>query len=346
MAETAQSRGLAVPAWLRGSGQTLWRLLVSTVGICFRNRVTGLAAEAAFFALLSLPPLLFGLAGSIGYVFQGFTASQVDDVRQAILHFAGRALTPETVHKVIAPTINDVFDGGRFDVISVGFILALWSGSRALNVLVDTITIMYGLGGHRGVIRTRMLSFALYVLGLVTGVVTLPLVVAGPDLVDRVIPPRLDFLNDLYWPIVVVMSVCSLATLYHVAVPVRTPWRFNVPGATLTMMFWVLGSFLLRWVLTNTAKGSTSIYGPLAAPIVVMLWLYLLSIAVLIGAAFNASLDRVWPQQETARARMEVIRRLRLRAIMPRLRRDDEDHQLFPDDETVLLKRLDDPTLE
>jgi membrane protein len=44
----------------------LWRLVVSTVGTCFRNRVTGLAAEAAFFALLSLPPLLFGLAGSIG----------------------------------------------------------------------------------------------------------------------------------------------------------------------------------------------------------------------------------------------------------------------------------------
>ena len=47
----------------------MWRLVVSTVGTCFRNRVTGLAAEAAFFALLSLPPLLFGLAGSIGYVF-------------------------------------------------------------------------------------------------------------------------------------------------------------------------------------------------------------------------------------------------------------------------------------
>jgi membrane protein len=45
---------------------TLWRLVVSTVGTCFRQRVTGLAAEAAFFALLSLPPLLFGLAGSIG----------------------------------------------------------------------------------------------------------------------------------------------------------------------------------------------------------------------------------------------------------------------------------------
>ena len=52
---------------------TVWRLVVSTVGTCFRNRVTGLAAEAAFFALLSLPPLLFGLAGSIGYVFDSIS---------------------------------------------------------------------------------------------------------------------------------------------------------------------------------------------------------------------------------------------------------------------------------
>ena len=74
-----------------------------------------------------------------------------------------------------------MLEGGRFDVISVGFVLALWSGSRALNVFVDTITIMHGLGGHRGIIRTRALSFGLYVLAMITGVVSLPLVVAGPE---------------------------------------------------------------------------------------------------------------------------------------------------------------------
>ena len=68
-----------------------------------------------------------------------------------------------------------------YDVISIGLVLALWSGSRALNVFVDTVTIMYGLGGHRGIVKTRVLSFVLYVLGLVTGVVTIPLVVAGPS---------------------------------------------------------------------------------------------------------------------------------------------------------------------
>jgi membrane protein len=280
-----------------------WRLLVSTVGTCFRDRVTGLAAEAAFFALLSLPPLLFGLAGSIGYVFDNVSPAQVEAVRATILEICSRALTPQTVDSIVRPTLDDVFAGGRFDVISVGFVLALWSGSRALNVFVETITIMYGLAGRRGIVRTRVLSFCLYVMGLFTGVVTIPLVVAGPRLVDRAVPAQLEMVNELYWPIVVVLSTCFLATLYHVSVPVRTSWRMNLPGAALTMTMWIVGSYVLRWVLTTVAEGSTSIYGPLSAPIVVLLWLYLLSLAVLVGAALNAAFDRLWPDQETSRAR-------------------------------------------
>jgi membrane protein len=275
---------------------TLWRLLVATVGACFRNRVTGLAAEAAFFALLSLPPLVFALTGSIGYVFERFTAAQVADVRDAVVEIASRALTDQTVHKIVEPTMNDVLRGGRYDVISIGFVLALWSGSRALNVFVDTITIMFGLGGRRGIVRTRVLSFTLYVMGLITGVVTIPLILAGPKLVDRLLPERFAGLAELYWPIIVVLCIVFLATLYHVSVPVRTRWTFNLPGATFALLSWVVGSFLLRWVLTETARDSTSIYGPLAAPIAVMLWLYLLSITVLIGAAVNAAFDVVLPR--------------------------------------------------
>jgi membrane protein len=295
----------------------IWRIVVLTVGACMRNRVTGLAAEAAFFAILSLPPLIFALAGSIGYVFAQLDNSQIADVRHTVLDLAARALTPETVDKIIRPTLNDVLEGGRYDVISIGFILALWSGSRALNVFVDTITIMYGLGGHRGIVRTRALSFLLYVLGMITGVVTIPLVVAGPRVVARIVPERLGFLNQLYWPTVVVLCVVFLATLYHVSVPVRTAWRYNVPGAMFTMFCWIVGSALLRWVLVSTAQGSTSIYGPLAAPIAVLLWLYILSIAVLIGAALNASVDQIWPQTEIASARSELLRRLGLDTVLP-----------------------------
>lgn len=274
----------------------LWRLITATVASCLRWRVTGLAAEAAFFAVLSVPPLIFALTGAIGFFVQEFTAAQLMEIRTDVIDLASRAMTESTVNAVIAPTFDIVMKGGRLDVISIGFVLALWSGSRALNVFVDTITIMHGLGGERGILRTRALSFGLYVLGLLTGMVTIPLVVAGPSLVRRWIPDRLDFLEGLYWPIVLLMCVCFLATLYHVSVPTRVAWRYNLPGAVFTIVCWVGGSWLLRTVLTATAGESTSVYGPLSAPITVLIWLYIVSIAVLIGAAVNASVDVVWPQ--------------------------------------------------
>ena len=109
----------------------------------------------------------------------------------------------------------------------------------------------------------------------------------------------------------VLLCICFLATLYHVSVPVRTNWSFNLPGATFSLAAWIVGSYLLRWVLTATAHDSRSIYGPLAAPIAVLIWLYLVAIAVLIGAAVNAAFDTVFPQKNTMRARLELVQRLR-----------------------------------
>jgi membrane protein len=309
--DTASSDG-TVP-WPRRLADTVWRLVVTTVAACLRYRVTGLAAEAAFFAVLSVPPLVFALAGAIGYVSDRFSAAQVEEVRQAVIDLSASFLTDSAVDRIIVPTINDVLEGGRFDVISLGFVLALWSGSRALNVFVDTITIMHGLGGHRGIVKTRALSFVLYILAMITGAVSIPLVVAGPRLVAEVLPDRADFVISFYWPVVIVLCICFLATLYHVSVPVRTNWSFNLPGATFSLVAWILGSYVLRWVLTVTAADSKSIYGPLAAPIAVLLWLYILALAVLIGAAVNAAFDTVFPQKTTMRARMELVNRIRNR---------------------------------
>ncbi|WP_278259612.1 YhjD/YihY/BrkB family envelope integrity protein [Nocardioides convexus] len=183
--------------------------------------------------MLSVPPLVFALAGGVGYVTEHFTAAQVEEVRRAIVDLFSAFLTDTAVHRVIVPTLDDVLEGGRFDVISLGFVLALWSGSRALNTFVDTITIMHGLGGHRGIVRTRALSFVLYILAVVTGAITLPLVVAGPRLVRSWLPNRADFLMGFYWPLVVLICICFLATLYHVSVPVRTSLGFQPAGGDL-----------------------------------------------------------------------------------------------------------------
>ena len=81
---------------------------------------------------------------------------------------------------------------------------------------------------------------------------------------------------------VIVLSVAFLTSLYHLSVPVRTSWRHDIPGASLALLVWILGSFLLRWALQGVI-GGPSIYGPLAAPIAVLLWLYLTAVAILVG---------------------------------------------------------------
>jgi membrane protein len=272
-----------------------WRVIKETTAICVRYRVTGLAAEAAFFAILSLPPLIFGLVGAVGFVTATLDIRTIANFRDQLINLSSRALTPDVVRSVIEPTLDDVLSRGQAAVISIGFLIALWAGSRALNVFVDTITIMYGMAGRRSIVRTRALSFVLYLVFLVAGIVLLPLILAGPTLVNQVLPPSLEIVGNLYWPVVLVGSVCMLATLYHLSVPVRTRWRADLPGAAVTMAMWVIGSVLLRLVLTQSI-GSTTIYGPLAAPIAFLIWLYVISIAVLIGAAFNSSLDEIFPR--------------------------------------------------
>lgn len=284
-----------------------WQLLKDTVNSCMEYRILGLAAEAAFFTLLSLPPLLLGLIGLLGYVDDWTSTATVASIERNILNAAQTVLSERGVDDIAKPLIADVTTGARPDVISLGFAIALWSGSRAVNVFVETITVMYGLDGHRGIVRTRLLAFGLYVVALLLGAVVLPLLVVGPDRVVEFVPWGTEVLAVMYWPLVILLTIAFLTTLYHVSVPVRSPWIEDVPGALVALGMWVLGSFLLRIYLTSTIEGPT-IYGSLAAPIAVLLWIGVSAFAVLVGAAVNAAIDRVWPSLATAAARATTER--------------------------------------
>lgn len=283
------------------------RLTVETIRVCLRYRVTGLASEAGFFMLLSLPPLVLGLFGGVGYLGGWLGQDIVQRLIAGITSFAEQYLLEGVVTATIIPTVHEVLKTGRADLISVGFVLSIWSGSRALNVFVDTISIMYGQSGVRGIVRTRVLSLTLYFLSLLVGIVVVPLVVIGPEWLGALLPRELHFLTYLYWPVVTILVVASVATLFHISTPSRTPWRRDVPGGVLTLVIWVLASFVLRGSLTASVRDGTSIYGPLSAPIVLLIWLYALAIAVLIGAALNAAIRALWPVEERPSLRAQSV---------------------------------------
>ncbi|MFD0412742.1 YihY/virulence factor BrkB family protein [Streptomyces sp. NPDC127108] len=320
--------------------RTAWLLLKDTVNSCIEYRVLGLAAEAAFFTLLSVPPLLLSLIGLLAYVDRWTGADTITSVENNILEASRTILSDKGVREIAQPILEDVMKVGRPDVISIGFLFALWSGSRAVNVFIDTITVMYGLDGARGIVKTRLLAFGLFLVALVIGSVALPLMVAGPDAVVKLVPGSATVVQILYWPVVTLLSIIFLTTLYHVSVPVRSPWVEDMPGALIALGMWVLGSFLLRIYLTSTVEGPT-IYGSLAAPVAVLLWIGISAFAVLVGAAVNAAIDRVWPSVATASAR-EANERVReakaaeliARAAAARAAEDPDDPEMpseFPE---------------
>jgi len=299
------SAGVAEASARERMRAALWQIVRGTSISAFRYRVTGLAAEAAFFTLLSLPPLVLGLIGTLGHFRSMLGDDTVADIRSWVIGKAQTVLTQQSVDTVVKPLLDEVLRGGRVELVSLSFLVSLWAGSRALNVYVDTITIAYGLSGVRGVIRTRVRAFVLYVGGLGVGLVIIPVLVAGPTLVLRWLPEGARVLHLLYWPVLIIVSVVFLALLYYLSIPARTAWWRGVPGGVVALAIWVLGSLVLRLYLDGSASGVT-VYGSLGAAIAVLAWLYVTALAVLIGAALNAEIDKIWPGEYTARARAEA----------------------------------------
>ncbi|WP_424530638.1 YihY/virulence factor BrkB family protein [Sphaerisporangium viridialbum] len=292
--------------WRSVQGSRMWALARATTVAGFNYRVTGLAGEAAFFALLSLPPFVLGLIGLLGHLSGILGSGTVAETRGWVLEQAHLLFTGNTVDRVVQPLLDDVLRGGQVSLISVGFLLALWSGSRALFVYVDLISIAYGLGETRGIIRTRILSFGLYIAALVIGLIVIPVLVIGPTLLSGALPQYSGLVGVLYWPVVVVGSVIVLTLLYHVSVAVRTRWWREMPGALLALLIWIVCAAVLREVLAAWFT-PLSIYGSLAAPIAVLLWLYITALAVLIGATLNAEFDRLWPDGTSRNGESAIV---------------------------------------
>nr|WP_234435109.1 YihY/virulence factor BrkB family protein [Streptomyces novaecaesareae] len=311
--------------------RTAWELIKDTTNTCVEYRVTGLAAEAAFFTLLSIPPLLLGLAGTLGYLDEFVGEGTIAGFKKSILSASGTVLSDSSVKEVVVPLLDGVFDRTRPDLVSIGFLLSLWSGSRALYIFIDTITVMYGLDGKRGIVKTRLMSLGLYFGALVIGSLVLPLLILGPGLLENAVPGSAGLIGALYWPVAIALLTVSLTTLYHLAVPVSTPWREDIPGALVALVVLVFCSVGLRVYLVSSVEGP-SVYGSLAAPVAVLLWIFVVALAVLIGAAMNAAIDRRWPTLETADARAEneraheeaaaaVVREVAARRAVERARR-------------------------
>jgi membrane protein len=283
------------------------RLMKRTLAKAWDGNLFSEAAEAAFWQVLSLPPLLLGLLGSLGYVAQWLGQGVIDQVHTAIIEWSRTAFSGNVVEQIIEPTVLDILQHGRGEILTVGFLISLWAGSSAMSSFVDAITTAHDQYGVRNEVWQRIFALLLYLAALVLLVIGLPILALGPDALPKLFPvawrPEISYwLDTFYYPALGVLIVLALATLYKLALPRKLPWHRGLPGALLAMIVFLLSSIVLRlYISWITTTGYT--YGALATPIAFLLFAFFIGLAIVIGAYFNAAIQEMWPARMTRRQR-------------------------------------------
>lgn len=292
------------PPAVRGSLR--WRKVIGrTLSKAWHDSLFRLSAEGAFWSALSTAPLLLALLGMVGFVGGWFGPDAIAAVQDQVLVVLHGIFSGEVVDGLLGENVSSMLHGGQADLVSVGFFISLWAGSSAISSLVESITIAYGQYEVRHPVAERFFALVLYLAALVGGTLTLPLLAIGPETLIRLFPSGIRaeasaIISVAYYPALVVALVLLLATLYKVAPRHKHPWRRGLPGAVLATIVFVVASMGLRiYVAYVYTHGLT--YGALATPITFLLFYYMMTLAIVLGAQFNNATLEYFPARVSRR---------------------------------------------
>jgi membrane protein len=279
-------------------------VVVRTLSKAWDDSIFAESAQAAFWQVLSLPPLLLGLLGSLAYIAPLFGPDTLATIEHRLISAANSFFSPSVVNEIVAPTITDIVQGARGEVVSVGFVISLWAGSSAISAFVDSVVEAHSQTPLRHPVRQRFFALGVYVVMLLAAVIVLPVIAVGPQKIAQWIPHSWDsVLQYGYYPVLGVALVLIVTVLYRVSLPNPLPTHRLVLGALLATVVFLIASFGLRFYLQwITSTGYT--YGALATPIAFLLFAFFLGFAVVIGAELNNAIQEQWPAPHTHARRL------------------------------------------
>lgn len=252
-----------------------------------RDQVPLLAAGVAFFALLALVPALVSLISLYGLVAD--PAEIEKQVRDAL------AAAPQEVRQVVAQQLTSIESGdGTILALVLGVVVAIWSAAGGTGHLIDAINTAYDEEEQRGLLRRKAVSLAFTVGAiafLLVAFAAITVVPAALGASDLGVAGWL-LVQAVRWSALLGGMLVGLAVLYRYAPDRDEPkWSWVSPGAVFATVAWLTGSVLFSVYVANFASYNET-YGTLAAIVVLMLWLYLTTFVVIVGAELNAELER------------------------------------------------------
>lgn len=252
----------------------------------FLDGVGHAAAELAFFLLFSMSPLLMVLNSIIAFI-----------------HFPEDALLeatrflPADVRSIILGYLDYLGATRDAGPLLVGSVLTLYFLSRVVRSLMYTMNRIYDCPNRYGAVRNVAVSIVMTAGFLLLLAASLFLVVAGLELAELlerwfpIIGRGVRLIRLLGYPAAVGLILLFLLLIYWLLPPVRVRWREALPGAAFSLAGWIVLTRAFAYYVDHMARYNL-LYGSIGALIVLMLWLYLTSTTLIMGAVLNDALTR------------------------------------------------------
>jgi membrane protein len=293
-AENGHGRSADRPSEIPRRG---WWDILKRVGSGISEKNLSLAASgAAFYAFLAIPSALTALIAFYGLAFNpADVGGQVAAMQGVMPHEAIGLISTQlkTLTSHSAQTLGISF------VISI--LVALWGAMSGTTSMMSALNMAYGEEEKRSLVRYYLTALALTVATIVFALIALALIAVLPAVIGML--PFGGFgkwvATVVRWPILIVVVLVALAVLYRYAPSRDEPkWRWVSWGAVAATVLWIIGSVLFSLYVGEFATYNKT-YGSLGAVVVLMIWLYLSSFSVLLGAELNAEIEHQTARDST-----------------------------------------------
>jgi membrane protein len=265
-----------------------WRLFRLSVWRAFEHDAFAIAKASAYSSILTFFPALLVLGSVIATVRRG------DVYLREISYALGRILPAGSATALSYLRGTSQRPVGLLITTSL---LTIWTASGVVISWMDGFRRAYQLPKTWGLIQERVIAISLVFMAGIPLTFSTILVASGSRIETRILfhighefgPLVLLLWGLTRWTIAVLTSIAVMQLIYHNAVPRTQPWHSVLPGAILATAMWLGATALFGWYLQRYADYSI-IYGSLGVGIALLVWMYLISLVVLIGAEFNAML--------------------------------------------------------
>jgi membrane protein len=268
-----------------------WGVLRRTVKEFKDDNLTDWAAALTYYGVLAIFPALLALVSVLGLIGPSATQPLIDNLG---------AVAPGPAKQIVTSAVQNLQrnSGAAGVLFIVGIAGALWSASGYVAAFMRASNAIYDVGEGRPIwktVPTRVLTTLVLLIMLAAVTIAVTLTGGLAQQVGKLVgigDAAVTVWDIAKWPVILAVVITMFAILYWAAPNVKHPrFRWISPGGIVGVVLWIVASAAFAVYVANFSSYNKT-YGALGGVIVFLVWLWISNIAILLGAEFNAELER------------------------------------------------------